>query len=198
MRRIRTAAVWVLTLMVLLGSARSAAAQAEPFIGEIRWVAFTFAPRGWAECNGQLLPILPNTTLFSLIGTVYGGDGVTNFALPDMRGRMPMHAGQGPGLTNREQGEPAGAETATLTLAQLPAHSHDLKATNTEANVNSPTANLPATKQRVALYASGPADTTMSPLTIAQTGGSQPHNNMPPYLVVKCIIATEGIFPSRP
>ena len=197
MRRIRTTAAGVLTLMVLAGSARHAAAQ-EPFLGEIRFVAFTFAPRGWAECNGQTLSIAQNTALFSLLGTTYGGDGRVTFALPDVRGRMPMHTGQGAGLTNREQGESAGAQATTLTVGQLPAHSHDLQGTNTEANANSPSGSLPATKQRVALYASGPVDTTMSPLAIAQTGSSQPHSIMPPYLVMKCIIATEGIFPSRP
>ena len=197
MRGIRTAAACVFTLMALPGSARNAAAQ-DPFIGEIRFVAFTFAPRGWAECNGQILPIASNTALFSLLGTTYGGNGQTTFALPDLRSRMPMHAGQGAGLTNREQGESAGAQAATLTVGQLPAHSHDLQGTNTEANANSPSGSLPATKQRVALYASGPVDVTMSPLAIAQTGSSQPHSIMPPYLVMKCIIATEGIFPSRP
>lgn len=198
MRRIRTSVLCVLTLMMLIGSGRNAAAQAsDPFIGQIMFGAFNFAPRGWAECNGQLLPIAQNTALFALLGTQYGGNGQTTFALPDMRGRMPMHAGQGPGLSPREQGEAAGHETVTLTPAQMPAHSHDLKATNTEANLVSPSGNLPATKSRVALYASGPVDATMSPLAITQAGGSQPHDNMSPFLTVKCYIALFGVFPSR-
>jgi microcystin-dependent protein len=197
MRRIRIAVAGVFTLILLASSARNAAAQ-EPFLGEVRFVAFTFAPRGWAECNGQLLSISQNTALFSLLGTTYGGNGQTTFALPDLRGRMPMHAGQGAGLTNREQGESAGSQTATLTVAQLPAHTHGLQGVNTEANAFSPTGNLPATKQRVTMYAAGPPDTTMSPQAIAPTGSSQPLAIMPPYLVLRCIIATEGIFPSRP
>jgi microcystin-dependent protein len=163
----------------------------------MRWVAFTFAPQGWQECNGQLLAIQLHTDLFQLIGTTYGGDGQNTFALPDMRGRMPMHAGQGPGLTDRIQGTTGGEENVTLTPAQMPAHSHDLKGSSTEANLVSPAGNLPATKARVALYAPGPVDTTMSPLAIGQVGGSQPHDNMPPFLVVKCIIKVEpATFPS--
>lgn len=198
MRTTRALMLSVLTLLMLAGSGRDAAAQAsDPFIGQIMWGAFTFAPRGWAECNGQLLSISQNTALFALIGTTYGGNGQTTFALPDMRGRLPMHAGQGPGLSQRVQGEAAGEEAVTLISSQMPAHSHDLKATNAEANNMSPGGNLAATKARVALYGSGPADTSMSPQAIAQAGGSQPHDNMPPYLAIKCFIALVGVFPPR-
>jgi len=198
MRRIRTSALCVLSLMVLVGSARNATAQVEPFIGEIRWVAFTFAPEGWAECNGQILSIAQNTALFQLLGTTYGGNGQTTFALPDMRGRMPMGDGQGPGLTNRIQGEVAGEENVTLTEAQIPAHTHPLIGSNTEASAISPSGNVPATKARVTLYSSAQNLTQMSPLAIGPAGGGQPHDNMPPFLAVKCIIALYGIFPARP
>jgi microcystin-dependent protein len=198
MRTLRKSAFYLLALTMLLGSARGAAAQSEPLLGQIMFGAFTFAPRGWAECNGQIMSISQNTALFSLLGTTYGGNGQTTFALPDMRGRMPTHAGQGYGLTPRTQGEMAGEESVALTTNQMPAHSHDLKASNTEANVVSPSAMVLASKSRVALYASGPLDAIMSPLSIVQTGGSQPHDNMPPYLTIKCFIALEGAYPSRP
>jgi microcystin-dependent protein len=198
MRTLRKSALSLLVLTMLFGTARGAAAQSEPLIGQIMFGAFNFAPRGWAECNGQLMSIAQNIPLFSLIGTIYGGNGVTTFGLPDMRGRMPMHAGQGSGLTFRDQGERAGEESVSLTPSQMPAHSHELKASNTEANVTAPSQSVLATKSRVANYASGPLDATMSPLSIAQTGSGLPHDNMPPYLTIKCFIATEGVFPSRP
>ena len=194
MGRIRTSALCGLTLMVLAGSPPNAAAQ-EPFLGEIRWVAFDFVPNGWADCNGQLLPISANTALFSLIGFTYGGDGVTTFALPDMRGRMPVGDGQGPGLTNRTLGETGGRESVTLTPAEMPAHTHDLKGSYTEASSTSPNGNVPATKARVTLYNSGPADATMNPSAIGQAGSGAPHENMAPFLALNCIIAVEGIYP---
>lgn len=195
MRRIRTSALCVLTLMLLVASDRNAAAQ-DPFLGEIRWVAFTFAPQGWQECNGQLLAVNLHQPLFQLIGTTYGGDGQNTFALPDMRGRMPMHAGQGPGLTDRIQGQTGGEEQVTLTQAQMPLHSHDLKASSNEATLISPSGNVLATKARVALYSSGLLDLTMSSSAIGLAGGSQPHDNMPPFLAIKCIIKMEpATFP---
>lgn len=195
MRRIRTSALCVLTLMLLVASDRNAAAQ-DPFLGEIRWVAFTFAPQGWQECNGQLLAVNLHQPLFQLIGTTYGGDGQNTFALPDMRGRMPMHAGQGPGLTERIQGQTGGEEQVTLTQGQMPLHSHDLKASSNEATLISPSGNVLATKARVALYSSGLLDLTMSSSAIGLAGGSQPHDNMPPFLAIKCIIKMEpATFP---
>jgi microcystin-dependent protein len=186
--------------MMLVGSPQNAAAQAsDPFLGQIMFAAFNFAPRGWAECNGQLLSISQNTALFALLGTMYGGNGQTTFALPDMRGRMPVHAGQGPGLTLREQGEASGQEDVTLNQAQMPAHSHTLVGSSTEASGISPAGNLPATKARVALYTNGPgpADSPMSPSAIGPAGNNMPHDNMPPYLTIICFIAIKGVFPSR-
>ncbi len=186
---------------VVLGAcsfgALSAFAQADPFLGQISIVGFNYAPQGWAMCNGQLLSIAQNTALFSLLGTQYGGDGESTFALPDLRGRFPLGAGQGPGLSPRTQGETGGAEQYTLTVAQLPAHTHPLAASKTEATVTSPTGALLGTKARVPLYAPAGNFTTMSTLSIGSTGGTQPHPAMPPYLVLNYIIALEGIYPSR-
>jgi microcystin-dependent protein len=200
MRRIQTLVLCALALMMLVGSPQNAAAQAiDPFLGQIMFAGFNFAPRGWAECNGQLLSIAQNTALFALLGTQYGGNGQTTFALPDMRGRMLIHAGQGPGLTPREQGEASGQEQVTLNQAQMPVHTHPLVGASTEASSSSPAGNLPATKARVTLYTSGPApaDSPMSPLAIGTAGNSVPHDNMPPYLTVRCFIALVGVFPSR-
>lgn len=174
-------------------------AQIEPFIGQIAFVAFNYAPIGWAECNGQLLPIQQNTALFSLLGTTYGGNGVTTFALPDMRGRIPMHAGQGTGLSPRTQGEITGAETHTLTITETPAHTHTLRASTAEGNTNLPTNAYPAnTKTLDKEYSTATPDTAMNPQAVSIVGGNQPHNNMQPSLALKCIIALQGIYPSRP
>ncbi|MCU1356488.1 MAG: Tail Collar domain protein [Acidimicrobiales bacterium] len=162
----------------------------EPMIGEIRMVGFTFAPRGWAMCNGQLLPISQNTALFSLLGTTYGGNGQTTFGLPDFRGRMPVHRGQGPGLANRDQGEAAGVEAVTLTTAEIPAHQHAGAASTGDPTSNRATGTAPA---RGGAY--GQPDGAGAAGSLV--GGSQPHPNLPPYLVVNFIIALEGIFPSR-
>ena len=170
----------------------------EPFVGEIRTFAGNFAPVGWAFCYGQLIPISQNTALFSLLGTTYGGDGRTNFALPDLRGRAPMHAGSGPGLTPRSLGESGGAETVTVTPAQAPAHSHAFRASSGGANSADPSGNVLANAGAKALYAAGAADTPMSAGAVAPAGGEQPHNNLMPYLAVSFIIALQGIFPSRP
>lgn len=148
-------------------------------------------------CNGQLLSIAQNTALFSLLGTQYGGDGQSTFALPDLRGRFPLGAGQGPGLSPRTQGETGGAEQYTLTVAQLPAHTHPLAASKTEATVTSPAGVLLGAKARVPLYATPGNFTTMSTLSIGSTGGTQPHPAMPPYVVLNFIIALQGIYPAR-
>lgn len=187
----------------------------DPYLGQLAWVAFDFAPRGWAECNGQMLPISQNTALFSLLGITYGGDGKTTFALPDMRGRMPVHVGAGPGLTERTLGWKAGAESVTLTAPQLPVHTHSLMGTNQRGNKT--TVEHPATGShalaRSAIrdgsgqlvdsgtlpYRASPIlNAELTPGSVADTGGGQPHDNMPPYLGLRCIIALQGIFPSRP
>lgn len=174
----------------------------EPFIGQICLFGFNFAPRGWALCNGQLLPISQNAALFSLIGTTYGGDGRTTFALPDLRGRAPIHYGQGAGLTNRSMGEVSGTENVTLLITQIPAHNHILQANNSGGNAPlSPSTVIsnPVDINGDALnaFTGSAANTSLSPTAIGMSGGSQPHNNMQPYLVMNYCIALVGIFPSR-
>lgn len=173
-------------------------AQMEPFIGQIAFVAFNFAPRGWAECNGQSLPISQYTPLFALLGTTYGGDGSTYFNLPDMRGRTLVGVGQGPGLSNYSQGQTGGQETVTLNTNQIPAHSHSIAAVKADGNQSTPEGNLPAnTKTLDKEYSDATADTTMKSTMVSSTGGNQPHENRSPYLTLKCIIATQGVFPTR-
>ena len=171
----------------------------EPFIGEIRMVGFNFAPRGWALCNGQLLSIASNNALFSLLGTYYGGDGRTTFALPNLQGRVPMHYGSGAGLSPRLIGEAAGQESVSLTEAQLPAHTHKARASSLKGNTNSPVGKVWSKDAGVqsATYTSNSADADMAAGAIAPAGGGQPHNNMPPYLAVNFIIALQGIYPAR-
>lgn len=170
------------------------------FIGDIKIFAGNFAPRNWALCNGQLMPISQNTALFSILGTTYGGNGVTTFSLPDLRGRVPIHVGQGPGLTNRSLGEMAGQETHTLTASEMPQHNHVLNAKTAGGTQGGPGGNLPAASdQRNSQYATSAAsgDATMAATTIGIAGGSQAHNNMPPYLGLNYIICLSGIFPAR-
>lgn len=171
---------------------------ADPFVAEIRMVPFNFAPRGWAFCNGQLLPISQNTALFSLLGTTYGGDGKSNFALPDLQGRTGMHPEQGPGLSPRDLGESAGEKSVTLLMSQLPQHSHSLKAVAAPGTVVSPAgaafARAPGT---ASLYGTaGTMSATMAPGVLGPVGGL-PHNNMQPYLTMNFIIALQGVFPPR-
>lgn len=178
---------------------------AEPFIGQIMLVGFNFEPRGWAFCNGQLLSISQNTALFSLLGTTYGGNGQTTFALPDLRGRAAVGFGQGPGLSNYDLGEVTGSETVTLTVGQMPAHSHLVGANAANATVASPSgADLAKTVDSTGrtsfnTYSTPPmtAPVTLDPATIQQSGGSQPHSNIQPVLGLNYIIALQGIFPSR-
>lgn len=171
----------------------------EPFLGEIRMMGFNFAPRGWALCAGQQLPINQNSALFSLLGTTYGGNGVTTFALPDLRGRAPMQFGQGPGLSNRSQGEAGGAESNTLVVANLPAHNHPLTANADDANSGNPTNNRPAaavgSPSSPSIYSNQTGNTNMQPT--GSTGSGVPVNNMQPFLAVNFSIALAGIFPSR-
>lgn len=171
----------------------------DPFIGEIRMFGGNFAPRGWAFCHGQILSIAQNTALFSLLGTIYGGNGQTTFALPDLRGRVPVGQGQGPGLSNRQIGEQAGVENVTLTAQQMPAHNHAAQASSARGNTNSPIGKVWSKDAGVqsATYTGNAPDGTMAANAIGSAGGSQPHENMPPYLGVNFIIALQGIYPSR-
>ena len=167
---------------------------AEPFIGQIQSFGFNFAPRNWAMCNGQLLSIAQNTALFSLLGTTYGGNGQTTFALPDLRGRTSLHQGQGPGLTNRTIGEVSGSETVTLIITEMPMHNHLVNASaGTKLNAIPASNNLGG----ATIYTNAALDSVMDPVMITPTGGSQPHQNMQPYLVINWCIALQGIFPSR-
>lgn len=173
----------------------------EPFIGQLMLVGFNFAPKGWAFCNGQLLSIAQNTALFSLLGTTYGGDGITTFALPDLRGRAPLHFGQGPGLSNYVQGEATGTETNTLLVTNLPAHNHAIVANSGVGNSNSPEGALLAgygsAMPPEGPYTNAGANTTLAANAVQPTGGSQPVNNLQPLLVLNWVIALEGIYPSR-
>lgn len=173
----------------------------EPFTAEIRIFAGTFAPRGWAFCDGQLLPIANNTALFSLIGTTYGGDGRSTTALPNLQGRAPMHPGRGPGLTARRLGEKVGVETVTLSEAQIPSHSHTVRASANRGNVATPS-------NTAALSQSGFGDNLYQTNTsanlvdlaseaVATTGGGQAHDNVQPFLTLNFIIALVGLYPSR-
>lgn len=166
-----------------------------PFLGEIQMFGFNFAPRGWAFCDGQLLSIAQNTALFALLGTTYGGNGQTTFGLPDLRGRVPLHRGQGPGLTNRTLGELSGSENVTLLTTQMPAHNHLLACNSDDPNAGSPAGKFPASSTSP-IYAST-SNSNMAPTAVSLAGGNQPHPNMQPYLTVNFCIALEGIFPSR-
>ncbi|MDX2149952.1 MAG: tail fiber protein [Bryobacteraceae bacterium] len=171
---------------------------ADPFIGEIRMFGGNFAPVGWAFCEGQLLPIDQNDALFVLIGTIYGGDGQTTFALPDLRGRVPVHRGSGAGLT-LTIGQAGGEETVTLTPNQLPAHTHGVAGSAGGGTKTSPAGNFWASEPNAeaAAFTSSAPDAQMGAGAIGNTGGSQPHSNLQPYLCVSFIVALVGIFPSR-
>jgi microcystin-dependent protein len=170
---------------------------ADPFLAEIRVFPYNFVPRGWSACNGQLLPISQNTALFSLLGTTYGGDGRSTFALPDLRGRFPMGAGQGPGLSDRVNGEQVGSETVTLTTAQMPQHNHALLATSAANTTNPSGAALANVATNGAAYRT-PGVLAASGSSLASVGGNQPHENRQPALALTFCIAMQGIFPSRP
>jgi len=169
----------------------------EPFVGEIRMFAGNFAPRGWAFCDGQLLAVSQNDALFSLLGTIYGGDGRTTFGLPDLRGRIPIHAGTGPGLSPRRLGSKAGSEKETLTVNQLPSHTHDYRATTAAGADNNPQGALSADSPSVDVYAELDQNENLSPQMISNVGGSRSHTNLMPFLCVHFIIALFGIYPSR-
>lgn len=164
---------------------------AQPFLAEIRLFSFGFPPKGWAMCNGQLLPINQNQPLFAILGTFYGGNGQTNFALPDLRGRIPIHTGQGFTL-----GEKAGQEAHTLITSEMPAHNHSIQAVTSDGN-QSPVAGNTWGANDVNPYSSGGPNVALSSASVGLTGGSQPHDNMSPYLVINFCIALQGIFPSQ-
>ena len=165
---------------------------ADPFLSEIRMFSFNFAPRGWATCDGQLLPINQNQALFALLGTTYGGNGQTNFALPDLRSRVPIHVGQGHTL-----GERAGEQVHTLSVAELPTHAHSLQATTAASTANSPSPAVGLAKSTGAnLYAPAGNAVAMDASSLANVGGSQPHENRQPFLAINLCIALQGIFPS--
>ena len=168
----------------------------EPYVGEIRMFAGNFAPSGWAFCDGQLLAVNQNDALFSLLGTIYGGDGRTTFGLPDMRGRIPIHAGSGPGLSPRQLGAKSGAEKETLSTSQLPSHSHNFQAVNASANQSNPGGNMIASGPSISYYTAGDPNTALGDSTSAN-GGSRSHSNLMPFLCVNYIIALFGIYPSR-
>lgn len=190
---------FTLLFVLVLASFASLPVQAqEPFLGEIRYVGFNFAPQGWATCNGQLLSIAQNTALFSLLGTFFGGDGKSTFGLPDMQGRVPVGVGSGIGLTPRSLGEQGGQESVTLTVSQIPAHKHALRASSTSANSASPTGDVLANSSTAPVYSTQLPDVSLAHAAVGDTGGGQPHENMQPFLGMTCIIALQGIYPSRP
>ncbi|HEX8634974.1 MAG TPA: phage tail protein [Pyrinomonadaceae bacterium] len=168
---------------------------ADPFVAEIRIFPFNFAPKGWAWCDGQLLPLSQNTALFSLLGTTYGGDGKSTFALPDLQGRAPMHPGQGSGLSLHDLGETGGSETVTLLESEMPAHSHALRAVEDDGGFLTPVNMYLAAGN--SMYVNGNPNASMAPESLAPAGGDQPHNNMMPYLTFYFCIALQGVFPPR-
>jgi microcystin-dependent protein len=170
---------------------------ADPFVAEIRIFPFNFAPKGWAFCNGQLMPISQNTALFSLLGTTYGGDGKSNFALPNLEGNAPMHPGQGPGLSLHDLGETGGSETVTLLQSEIPAHSHGLAASEGDGLERFPAAQKFATGLGISMFQAPGPIVQLSPNAVTPAGGDQPHNNMMPYLTLYFNIALQGVFPPR-
>lgn len=169
----------------------------DPFVAEIRIFTGNFAPKGWAQCNGQLLPISQNTALFALLGTFYGGDGKSTFALPNLQGSAPIHQGQGPGLSDRLLGEQSGVEFVTLLESEIPSHNHTAFARTSLGNAQLPSGQTWAGSSVAKQYVNTAPNISMSPQALSIAGGSLPHNNMPPYLVLNFIIAMQGTFPPR-
>ena len=171
---------------------------ADPFVAEIRIFPFNFAPKGWAWCDGQLLPLSQNTALFSLLGTTYGGNGKSNFALPDLQGRAPMHPGQGPGLSLHDLGETGGSETVSLLESEIPAHAHTLRANTIDAgDTNIPTASAAFAQSSGGTLYQAANNTQLASQALTPAGGDQPHNNLQPYLTFYFNIALQGVFPPR-
>ena len=172
----------------------------DPFVAEIRIFPFNFAPTGWAFCDGQILPLSQNTALFSLLGTTYGGDGKSNFALPDLQGNAPMHPGQGPGLSLHDLGETAGSDTVTLLESEIPSHAHTVTSAINPALLAVPSPNVSLARSRtVNAYQSNATQNlvSLSPQALAPAGGDQPHNNLMPYLTLNFCIALQGVYPPR-
>jgi microcystin-dependent protein len=173
---------------------------ANPFVAEIRIFPFNFAPTGWAFCDGQILPLSQNTALFSLLGTTYGGDGKSNFALPNMQGNVPMHPGQGPGLSLHDLGETGGSDTVTLLESEIPSHNHAMMTFGGQASGHAPAPNV-SFARAVGIDAYSATSTSglvqMSDSTVAPAGGDQPHNNLQPYLTLNFCIALQGVYPPR-
>jgi microcystin-dependent protein len=167
----------------------------EPFLAEVKMWGLSFAPRGWAFSNGQLLSIAQNTALFSLVGTTYGGDGRTNFGLPNLQGRLPMHPGRGPGLTPRQLGEKGGVSAVTLAEQQTPSHTHTLSGSEEDGRENDPGGNAPGVGEQI--YSTAAPTDTMSQDALALQGSGQPHTNQQPYLAINFCIALTGMYPSR-
>jgi len=187
-----------LILLSIFFEATSVHAQDSPFVGEVLLVPYNFAPTGFLECDGQLLPIAQYTALFSLLGTSYGGNGTSNFALPNLNNSVVVGAGQGPGLSLYDLGQTGGSETVTLLESQMPSHTHSIAADSSAGAVVSPNGAVPAAHPAgVPMYASAPDRSTTSSIVVGSAGGGQPHNNMMPYLGLKYIIATIGIYPPR-
>ncbi|WP_313702963.1 tail fiber protein [Massilia sp.] len=171
----------------------------DQFVGEIRIFPGDFAPTGWAQCNGQLMPLSQNTALYSLLGTVYGGDGKNTFALPDLRSRAPLQQGQGPGLSNHPLGQVGGTSAVTLLQSEVPSHSHQLMHSGGAADASTPAPEKGFARTTTAqVYAPGDTSAPASPQALAPNGSSSPHNNMQPYLVLNFCIALQGIYPPRP
>jgi microcystin-dependent protein len=172
---------------------------ADPFLAEIRIFPFNFAPKGWAWCNGQLMPLSQNTALFSLLGTTYGGDGKSTFALPDLQGRAPMHPGQGPGLSLHDLGESSGSETVTLLETELPSHNHTFRLATEDGELKTPAPDRVLGRSVGAFaYQSSTANLqSMALQALAPAGGDAPHNNMMPYLTMYFCIALQGVYPPR-
>jgi len=170
---------------------------ADPFVAEIRIFPFNFAPKGWAWCDGQILPISQNTALFSLLGTTYGGDGKSNFALPDLQGRAAMHPGQGPGLSLHDLGETGGSETVSLLESEIPAHSHTLSTSARPDDSLNPGTLSPGTGNNMYVAAAGASLVAAAPQALSVAGGSLPHNNLQPYLTFYFCIALQGVYPPR-
>ncbi len=172
----------------------------DPFVAEIRIIPFNFAPKGWAFCDGQLLPLSQNTALFSLLGTVYGGDGKSTFALPDLQGAAALHPGQGPGLSLRDLGEMGGAQSVTLLVSEMPAHTHTVNGITILSTTSTPASNMVLSRSANGnAYADAASGfQTFAPEALTPAGGSLPHNNLQPYLTLNYIIALQGVFPARP
>ena len=169
----------------------------DPFVAEIRIFPFNFAPKGWAFCDGQILPLSQNTALFSLLGTTYGGDGKSNFALPDMQGNAPMHPGQGPGLSLHDLGETGGSDTVSLLESEIPSHSHNISASQSDGTDQRAANEAFAAGVGIGSYAAPGTLVQLNANGLAPAGGGQPHNNLQPYLTLNFCIALQGVYPPR-